>query len=163
MKKGRKILIFSVLGIGIGGAAALGALSYASQNGEPMGLVDGRLAPCPDSPNGVSSEPTEPAANRILPLAITGSSQHLLESLKKVILAEGGTVSREAPDYLAATFRTGIFKFVDDVEFRVAEDKSVIHVRSASRVGHSDFGANRKRVEAIRRRLEATTGATESE
>jgi uncharacterized protein (DUF1499 family) len=40
--------------------------------------------------------------------------------------------------------------FVDDVEFFLDEGANVIHVRSASRLGQSDLGVNRKRVETIR-------------
>ena len=51
------------------------------------------------------------------------------------------------------TFTSAVFRFVDDVEFEVDEAARVVHVRSASRVGRGDFGANRKRVEAIRAKL----------
>jgi len=43
--------------------------------------------------------------------------------------------------------------FVDDVEFLLDEKAGVIHVRSASRLGRSDFGVNRDRVETIRRQI----------
>ncbi|MFK7778444.1 MAG: DUF1499 domain-containing protein, partial [Gimesia sp.] len=50
-----------------------------------------------------------------------------------------------------AEFRSLCFRFVDDVEFLIDSGQNMIQVRSASRVGHSDFGANRKRIESIRR------------
>jgi uncharacterized protein (DUF1499 family) len=53
--------------------------------------------------------------------------------------------------YLHAEFTSLIFRFVDDVEFVIDNDAKVIHVRSASRLGTSDLGVNRKRVEEIRR------------
>ncbi|CAB1059228.1 hypothetical protein D1BOALGB6SA_3986 [Olavius sp. associated proteobacterium Delta 1] len=43
-----------------------------------------------------------------------------------------------------------IFQFVDDVELLFSDEKNLIHVKSASRIGYSDLGANRKRVERIR-------------
>lgn len=53
-------------------------------------------------------------------------------------------------DYLHVEFTSAIWRFVDDVVFTVDGVARLIHVRSASRVGHYDFGANRRRVEAIR-------------
>ena len=57
-----------------------------------------------------------------------------------------------APNHITATFTSLIFRFVDDVDFIVRED-GTIDVRSASRVGHSDLGANRRRIEDLRERL----------
>jgi uncharacterized protein (DUF1499 family) len=56
----------------------------------------------------------------------------------------------EQSDYLHAEMRSLLFRFVDDIEFFLVADKGLIHVRSASRAGYSDFGVNRKRVERIR-------------
>ncbi|MDQ6965890.1 MAG: DUF1499 domain-containing protein, partial [Mariprofundaceae bacterium] len=56
-------------------------------------------------------------------------------------------------DYLHATFTSRLFRFVDDVELHRDAASGVVHIRSASRVGHSDFGVNRKRVEVIRKLL----------
>jgi uncharacterized protein (DUF1499 family) len=44
---------------------------------------------------------------------------------------------------------------VDDVEFLLGDGTRTIHVRSVSRVGYSDFGVNRRRVEEIRTRFDA--------
>ena len=57
------------------------------------------------------------------------------------------------PDYLYAEYSSALFGFVDDVEFYFPPETHIIHVRSASRLGHSDLGVNRKRIEAIRARL----------
>jgi uncharacterized protein (DUF1499 family) len=61
--------------------------------------------------------------------------------------------------YLHAEFTSAIFRFVDDLEFLVDDTAKVIHVRSASRLGTSDLGVNRKRVEEIRRRWQKATPA----
>jgi len=81
----------------------------------------------------------------VLPLVTTK------DGLKSAVTATGGTITSESDDYISATYTSGLMRFVDDVEFR--RDGSVWHVRSASRVGHSDMGANRKRVNAIRQSL----------
>jgi len=74
-----------------------------------------------------------------------------LAEAKAAIIKTGGTITSESDDYISATYMSGLFKFVDDVELR--PDGDVVHIRSASRVGYSDRGVNKKRVEAIRAAL----------
>ncbi len=62
----------------------------------------------------------------------------------------GGKIEEEHDGYLWATFASRLFRFVDDVEFRMVSIDGIIHVRSASRVGYSDLGVNRRRVERLR-------------
>ncbi|HEY5717459.1 MAG TPA: DUF1499 domain-containing protein, partial [Motiliproteus sp.] len=73
--------------------------------------------------------------------------------LQQSIEAQGGVLVRVQDDYLAATFTSSLFGFVDDLEARLELDKQQIQLRSASRVGHSDLGANRTRVELLRRQF----------
>ncbi len=73
-----------------------------------------------------------------------------LSLVKEVIIEMGGETQSENDAYLAATFTSGFFRFVDDVEIRIDMEASLIHVRSASRAGYSDMGVNQIRVEAIR-------------
>ena len=68
-------------------------------------------------------------------------------------LLPGAQVVAARDDYLYAQFATRWLGFVDDGEFWVDPAAGVVHVRSASRVGRSDFGVNRQRIEAIRERL----------
>jgi uncharacterized protein (DUF1499 family) len=63
----------------------------------------------------------------------------------------GGSINVEKADYLAATFTSSIFRFVDDLEIRVDTDKNQVQLRSASRVGRGDGGVNRKRIERLKR------------
>ena len=118
-----------------------------------IGGTDGRLVPCPSSPNCVSSLEGEDAEHTIAPLIYTGTltdaRQRLLDiiqSMKRV------TIVTADERYIHAEFRSALFRFVDDVEFSFDDEQKIIHVRSASRVGHSDLGVNRKRIEAIRER-----------
>jgi uncharacterized protein (DUF1499 family) len=60
------------------------------------------------------------------------------------------TVVTETDAYLYVEFTSALFRFVDDVEFFADGNAKLIHVRSASRLGKSDLGVNRKRIEAIR-------------
>ena len=112
-------------------------------------LVNGMLRLCPGTPNCVSSESTNPMF-QIAPLAFTGSPEQAWATLKIVIKEQGGTVHDEGKEYLWSTFTVSLFGFVDDVEFRLSATEGVIHVRSASRLGISDLGVNRGRVEQLR-------------
>lgn len=115
-----------------------------------LGVKDGMLSPCPASPNCVSSQ-SEDRAHHIEPFRFSGSLDEAREALLSVIRSEKRTrVITETDDYIHAEFRSLIFRFVDDVEFYFDGATKTIHVRSASRVGHSDLGVNRKRVERLR-------------
>jgi len=112
-----------------------------------------RLKPPPSSPHCVSSlaDPSD-KLHWIAPLALAGPDA--LGKLRGVIEGMPRTrVKTAEADYLHAIFTSGLFRFKDDLELQVDADAGVVHVRSASRVGHSDLGANRKRVEAIRAAL----------
>lgn len=114
-----------------------------------------RFAPCPDSPNCVSSL-SEDSDHRIEPLRYASSAEAARERLLGVLrgLPRVRIVTSE-PQYIHAEFTSAVFRFVDDVEFRIVGRDNLIHVRSASRVGYYDFGANRRRVEEIRGLFEA--------
>ncbi len=115
-----------------------------------IGLHDGNFSPCPDSPNCVSSM-SDREKTYILPLDIQGDRKEVMSALKSILDEYGGVeILVERDDYIHAGFRSRIFGFVDDVEFYFPEGSLHIHVRSASRLGYWDAGANRKRIEKIR-------------
>lgn len=118
---------------------------------EGLGVVDGKLTPCPRSPNCVSSQ-SQDGDHHVKPFEYDGSLIQAKERLLKVIKAmDRVRITTVEDDYVHAEFTSRVFRFVDDVEFYFDRDQNFIHVRSASRVGYSDLGANRKRVEKIRR------------
>ena len=122
-----------------------------------LGVHDGRLAACPASPNCVSSQAGDDE-HRVAPLAYTGDATAALKKLAGVVAAQSGTsIVAQHDRYLYATFQSPLMGFVDDVEFVVDPARSVIEVRSASRLGHSDFGVNRKRIETLRAALAEAT------
>ena len=115
-----------------------------------LGVRDGRLSPCPASPNCVSSQAAD-VEHRVAPLAYKGTASEALARLARTIAAQpGATIVAQHDGYLYATFQTPLMGFVDDVEFFVDPARSVIEVRSASRLGYRDFGVNRKRIESLR-------------
>ena len=143
-----KNMTFALLATAVFPCILLTLLSCTSKPPKAR-LVDGRLRACPGRPNCVSSE-SEAASFRVEPLAFQGPAETAWAGLKKTLQDMGGTIREERNGYLRATFASRVFRFVDDVEFRMAAANGIIHVRSESRVGYSDLGVNRKRVEKLR-------------
>jgi len=126
---------------------------FAGKRPTNLGVRNGQLAPCPTTPNCVSSQSSDPK-HQIEPFAYSSNPTEALAKLKTVIQNMPRTkIIAETDHYLYAEFTSAIMGFVDDVEFSVDEAAKVIHVRSASRLGQSDLGVNRKRVESIRAAL----------
>ena len=123
-----------------------------------LGARDGKLPPCPASPNCVSSQSTD-REHAVEPLRYSGTASEAMAALDTIIsgMKRARVVTRTG-SYLHAEFTSALFRFVDDLEFLLDERAAVIHVRSASRVGHSDLGVNRKRVEDIRAAMTAVHG-----
>jgi len=131
------------------GLIAYVAMALQSQKApEYLGLEQGLLRPCPDSPNCVCSEEHSQSSEQHA-VAPIKARYGAWQKLSMIITELGGVIEQDDGSYLHATFTTPVFRYVDDVELRLDADHGVIHVRSASRVGHSDFGENRKRIEHI--------------
>ena len=142
--------------------AGLGALALlAACAGEPpgdLGVRDGRLAPCKPTPNCVASQADRAAdpGHYVPPLAIRGEPEAAWAALVAAVRATPRVhIVAESPGYLYAEYASRVFGFVDDVELQLDPSAKVVHVRSASRVGRSDFGVNRARIEELRARLAA--------
>ncbi|MEM8638845.1 MAG: DUF1499 domain-containing protein [Cyanobacteria bacterium P01_G01_bin.54] len=119
--------------------------NFAGQRPQNLGVSDGKLAPCPGTPNCVCSQSDRPD-EKIEPLPMVA-----IADLRKIIEAMERTTIIEATDtYLYAEFQSKLMGYVDDVEFYLDSAANVVQVRSASRLGKSDLGVNRQRVEAIR-------------
>ncbi len=125
---------------------------------DDLGLKNGRLAPCPASPNCVSSF-AEKKKWRVEPFRFDVSPKEVLKRLPPLLSSLGNakTIS-QSENYLHVELASKWMGFVDDVEFFMDGNNKALHFRSASRVGHSDFGANRKRIEWIRAQLEKEFG-----
>jgi len=127
-----------------------------------LGLREGKFKPPSKTPNSVSSQaalwPDAPQreAAAIAPLALKGDGPATIARLAQIVQGmEGAKIVERRPDYLYAQFTTRLMRYVDDTEFWFDPAAGVIQVRSASRVGRSDLGVNRARIEAIRARLAA--------
>ena len=120
-----------------------------------LGVREGRLAPCPKSPNCVSTQSAD-VKHGIDPIAYTTSGEEAMNRLEEIVRAMPRTkVVRSEGDYVHLECSSRLFRFVDDVEFWFDDANKVIHCRSASRKGYSDLGVNRKRVEQIREQFNA--------
>ena len=115
-----------------------------------LGITDNHLTSCPTSPNCVVSQNgDEKHAIEAIPYHVDRDKAK--ETLLKVLTVVPRTeVVEETDNYIHALSKSRIFKFTDDVEFYFPTDENVIHVRSASRVGESDLGVNKRRIEQIR-------------
>jgi uncharacterized protein (DUF1499 family) len=142
--------------IGAGVAAVfvvLAAMAIVSHLTDGPPAFSGELRPCGSAPNCVCSEfdAAGDPEHVIEPLNIEGDSKAFWQSLVEAVQVLGGTIVSNERGYLHATFTTPLLRFKDDFEARV--DGTRIQLRSASRVGYSDFGANRRRVMAIERAM----------
>lgn len=144
-----KLFIYTISALVIIIGTVLVAFSVGSRKQPDLGLNNGMLQACPATPNCVCSEyPVENAY--VEPLSYTMTAEQAWEKIKRVISTTGGTVITEEPGYLRVVYETPMLRYRDDVEFRQDDNNQRIQVRSASRVGQSDMGVNRKRVETIR-------------
>jgi uncharacterized protein (DUF1499 family) len=137
---------------------AMANKSLFSFSGKPptnLGVKEGKLAPCPGTPNCVSSQASDSdSEHKIEAIAYKSSPTEAMVKLKSVIQSlERTKIITETDDYLYAEFSTPLMGFVDDVEFYLDQNTNTVQVRSASRLGKSDLGVNRKRVETIRAKL----------
>jgi uncharacterized protein (DUF1499 family) len=154
------VLVVSAI-IAIGGII-VGQLGLLKGNPPTdLGVHDGKLKPPSMTPNSVSSQaslyPDHPqrAYADIPPLSLKGGPEATLNCIADIIESmEGGKIIKREPDYLYARFTTRLMKYVDDAEFWFDPAEKVIQVRSASRLGKSDLGVNRARIEFIRQKLE---------
>ncbi len=124
-------------------------LAYQSKTVPDLGLLEGRLAPCINKDNCVNSMTDD--SSSIEPIHFTGEPDEAWLKMKRILQASGGNIEQEKENYLWATFRSPLFSFVDDVEILMDAKSQQFNIRSASRVGQSDFSANRKRVEALQK------------
>ncbi len=119
-----------------------------------LGMHDGRLAPCPSSPNCVSTYASD-KTHAIRSLTYAGTMDEAKEKLISVINSMPRTrIVINNGDYVDAEFTSLIWRFVDDVEFVFDDSSKTIQFRSASRLGYGDMGVNRKRMEMITRKFD---------
>lgn len=123
-----------------------------------LGVIDGQLAACPSTPNCVVSQNAD-SDHAIAPIAYTTDRAQAQETLLAVIQNQPRVnIVEQTDNYIAVEFTSKLMGFVDDAEFYFPETEPVIQMRSAARLGESDLGVNRRRLEQFRLALQ-TLGA----
>lgn len=159
-----QIGVWIAIGVGVvvvaGVALVTGGLVHASRT-QPstdevsLGVTDGRLTPCPSTPNCVSTQ-ADPAdqTHYAEPIPYSGSQADVAGRIAQWIEGqERAQVVEQREDYIRAVFTSALFRFHDDVELYFPDDAQIVHFRSASRAGQGDLGVNRERYQTIRRVL----------
>ncbi len=148
-----RVIFLATLGLGVLAVAGLWLAARTAGPQSRPGVYQGRLAPCPTSPNCVSSQADpQDARHYVAPIPYTGTREAARRRLLEILRHRPRTrVVEVLPDYVHAEVRSRLFGFVDDVEFLFDEHGERIHVRSASRVGYGDFGVNRRRIRELAR------------
>jgi uncharacterized protein (DUF1499 family) len=145
------LMILIVLGIRV--AFPTLPTPFSGMRPNNLGVSAEKLAPCPSSPNCVSSQSMDDV-HYIQPIAYQGEPQTAIAALASLINSQERTkIITEESNYLYAEFASRWMGYVDDVEFYINPTQKVIDVRSASRLGESDLGVNRQRIEQIRKLL----------
>ena len=153
-----KFLLVSII-LFSAAVAAFVFLSFKSRSGKANGIVEGRLAACPSSPNCIVSEYPNDEAHFLAPLNYAEAGlfatefSENLSHIQRVLDEMGGRLQLKGENYLWYTFTTPLMRYTDDFELRLDDEKQLVHFRSASRVGYGDLGANQKRVEQFKARL----------
>jgi uncharacterized protein (DUF1499 family) len=140
----------------------LAFLSIGSTRPTTLGIRSGTLAVCPGSPNCVSSLAAG-SPYVVSPIFFDDAPEVAMQNVLDIISRmDGVRIVANHDNYIHCEFSTRLFRFVDDLELLLDRDNAVIHFRSASRVGHYDFNANRERIDKIRHEFEVAAEKTTS-
>lgn len=132
--------------------AALPGLNGMFEGTQPedIGVTDGHLAACPASPNCVVSQGAD-EEHAIAPIVYSGNRETARASILDILSVVPRTeVVSQSDDYILARSESRLMGFVDDTEFYFPKDEKVVQIRAAARMGESDLGVNRRRLEQIR-------------
>jgi uncharacterized protein (DUF1499 family) len=141
--------------VGLAALVAMALFGCAGRRPTTLGVEGARLAPCPSSPNCVSSDAAD-AAHAVAPFALAVPAEQAWAAARDAVAGMPRTrIVADADRYLHAECRSALLGFVDDLELHLRPADAQIAVRSASRLGYSDMGVNRRRVEALRAALAA--------
>lgn len=158
LKKIALRMLIGVAAIAVAGTITLAILARVVKRPAGLGVKNGKLYRCPNSPNCVSTQSQDPR-HQISPIPYTTSVEEAKSALLQIINSmERTTIIVDEPTYVLAEFKSTGVGYVDDVELYFDEDAGVIHFRSSSRLPYWDWNANRKRMEAIRSAYETTQG-----
>ncbi len=120
-----------------------------------IGVHAHQLSDCPTSPNCVSSSASDDE-HSIAPIEYTADQSAVRDKLVAIINNQPRTkIVEQTDDYIRVEFASRLMGFVDDAEFYFSPDAKTIAIRSAARLGESDLGVNRRRLEQFRLALQS--------
>jgi uncharacterized protein (DUF1499 family) len=134
-------------------ALALSLVACSGSRPAYLGSPQTALQLCPSSPNCVSSLDNEEASHKITPLPFQTAGTNSAKLSAAIQRNPSAEIVVNTESYIYAEYTSDIMGYVDDVEFLIIPSQQRIDVRSASRLGHSDFGVNRQRIEQLRKQL----------
>jgi uncharacterized protein (DUF1499 family) len=124
--------------------------AFAGEKPSNLGVKAGSLAGCPATPNCVVSQGGDDE-HAIAPILYTTDRATARQQLTDILGVVPRTkIVEQSDDYILAESESRLMGFVDDTEFYLPQDEKVIHARAAARLGESDLGVNRRRIEQIR-------------
>jgi uncharacterized protein (DUF1499 family) len=142
-----KAIAFPIIGAIL---VSMPLFSFTGKRPTHLGLEASRLAPCPSSPNCVSSDAAD-STHSVAAFALAIPSRKAWLAVRRSVESLPRTkIISETSDYLHAECTSAVFGFVDDLELHLRVAEGVIAVRSAARLGYSDLGVNRRRIEDLR-------------
>lgn len=126
----------------------------ATPRGIKVRPINGKLPDCPEGPTCVSSQAERPE-QKVDPIQYKGSPEEAKLRLRLAVESMPGTrIFQDDRVFMHVEFQSLVFGFMHDLEFLIDDTRKLIHVRSASRIGITDFGSNRRQVERIRNLFE---------
>jgi len=129
-------------------------IGHNSKSKNAPGLIEGQLSKCPNTPNCYNTETPEDTEHYISPIKLSTNTADAFKIIKDIVKNMGGVIQTENQKYFSAIFTSTLFGFVDDLEVKIDHKKNLIHIRSASRVGHGDLGVNKKRILLMKKLFE---------
>ena len=131
-------------------------LGWYSSRVAPTAMTAENILQCGNKPNCVSSEGVSNPSQAVKPIVVSGSDP-IADVVSAAIAATGGQLVSVDPSTIVATYQSSMFRFIDDVIIKIdPSSPRRIDIMSSSRVGYSDFNANRQRVERLRAILTAS-------
>ena len=123
-----------------------------------LGVNNGQLSPCPDTPNCVSTQAPSTDAEHFMPaIPYTQDASFVMTQVLRAVSAmPRATVIKQEDTYLHAEFRSPTMGFPDDVEFYIDDANKLLHFRSAARMGRGDMGVNRQRMTELSEKIKAS-------
>lgn len=119
-----------------------------------VGIINGKLHPCPKSPKCISSQSSD-KKNKLEPINYDTPLEEAKSKIQTITKSfKRSKLITETENYLYFEFRTAFWKFVDDVEFLFNDAEKTIHFRSSARFGYYDWRVNRSRMKKIKQIFE---------